>query len=285
MSDFKATAIRRAGARGGLEMPALGLGTWTMGEKPARRRDEVAALKLGLDLGMTLIDTAEMYAEGGAERVVADALEGRRDEVFLVSKVLPQNASRRGTVKACEASLKRLGTDRIDLYLLHWQGTHPLEETLEAFDELERGQKIRFWGVSNFDLGAMREADKLPLGRRIAANQVLYNLDQRSVDFALLDWCAERGIAVMAYSPLHRGKLKRSQALKSVAKRHGVAPETAALAWTLRFPALISIPKAGSPEHLRANRQAIDLELSAEDLALLDKAYPPPTAETGIDMP
>ncbi len=280
----KSGQVRRVAMREGVAMPALGLGTWQMGVDAAAKANEVAALKYGLDLGMGLIDTAEMYADGGAEEVVCEAIEGRRDEVFLVSKVLPENASFDGTLKACENSLKRLGTDRLDLYLLHWIGKHSVAETLEAFDRLKRDGKIVHYGVSNFDLDAMREAEDTPLGRRVVTNQLLYNLEHRTIDFELLDWCWAQGISVMAYMPLHEAKLEIKTALKEVAKRHGVTPETIAIAWTLRHPALISIPKAVKREHIEANRQAIEIKLSEDDLAALDRDYLPPTEERGIEI-
>lgn len=276
--------VRRVAMREGAAMPALGLGTWEMGVDATAKVDEVAALKYGLDLGMDLIDTAEMYASGGAEEVVSEAIEGRRDEVYLVSKVLPENASFEGTLKACEKSLKRLGTDRLDLYLLHWIGDHPVSETLEAFDRLKRDGKIVQYGVSNFDLDAMHKAEDTPMGRRVVTNQLFYNLAHRTIDFELLDWCWARGISIMAYSPLDQAKLESKTALKEVAKRHGVAPETIAIAWTLRHPALISIPKAVKREHIDANREAIDIVLSEDDLAALDRDYSPPTEEQGIEM-
>ena len=276
--------VRRVAMREGAAMPALGLGTWEMGVDATAKVDEVAALKYGLDLGMDLIDTAEMYASGGAEEVVSEAIEGRRDEVYLVSKVLPENASFEGPLKACEKSLKRLGTDRLDLYLLHWIGDHPVSETLEAFDRLKRDGKIVQYGVSNFDLDAMHKAEDTPMGRRVVTNQLFYNLAHRTIDFELLDWCWARGISIMAYSPLDQAKLESKTALKEVAKRHGVAPETIAIAWTLRHPALISIPKAVKREHIDANREAIDIVLSEDDLAALDRDYSPPTEEQGIEM-
>ena len=206
-----ARRVRRVEARGGVSMPAMGLGTWDMGVDAGKRGLEVKALRMGLDLGMDLIDTAEMYAKGGAEKVVGEAIAGRRDELFLVSKVLPENASYGDTIKHCEASLKRLKTDRLDLYLLHWIGEHPIPETLQAFDKLKTDGKIVNYGVSNFDIAAMRECEQATLGRKVITNQVLYNLGRRNIDFQLLDWCWERKIAVMAYSPLHQAKLESKQ--------------------------------------------------------------------------
>ncbi|MFB5085376.1 aldo/keto reductase [Symbiobacterium thermophilum] len=265
-------------------VPVLGQGTWTMGESRRSRREEAEALRLGLDLGMTLIDTAEMYADGGAEEVVAEAIAGRRDEVFLVSKVLPGNASRRGTIEACERSLRRLRTDRIDLYLLHWRGRHPLAETLEAFAELVRAGKIRYWGVSNFDTGDMEELTGLPGGAAVATNQVLYNLSRRGIEYDLLPWCRERRIPIMAYSPIEQGRILENTVLRRVAARHGATPAQVALAWLLRQKDVMVIPKAGRPEHVRENRAALDLELTAEDLAELDRAFPSPTRKVPLEM-
>ena len=272
-------------------LPILGQGTWNMGEDPSARAAEVAALRLGLDLGMTLIDTAEMYGEGGAEEVVGEAIAGRRDEVYLVSKVYPHNASRAGVRAACERSLRRLGTDCLDLYLLHWRGNVPLAETLEAFERLRDEGKILAWGVSNFDTDDMREAAALPQGRDIAANQVLYNLARRGIEWDLLPWCRERGIPVMAYSPLEsarsdqRALLARPQ-LCEVARRHGVTPAQVALAWLLRQDGVVTIPKAVQPAHVRANRAALDLapQLTADDLALLDAGFPPPGRRSPLAM-
>ena len=279
-ADTEVALIRKIAARGGAEMPVLGLGTWTMGEEKSRRKQEVAALRLGFDLGMTLVDTAEMYADGGAEDVVAEAVRGRRDEVFIVTKVLPENASRTGTVAAAERSLRRLGTDHIDLYLLHWKGPHPVEETLAAFDRLFQEQKIRHYGVSNFYVADMEAAERHPLGRNIAVNQVKYNLRQRGVEGDLLPWCIERQVAVMAYSPVDKGRLPVRRALSTVARRPDTTPECVALAWTLRQPMVVAIPKAANPDHVRTNARAVTLELSKEDLEELDRDYPP--AENGL---
>ncbi|MFO1061256.1 MAG: aldo/keto reductase [Dongiaceae bacterium] len=277
-------AIPTLALPGGERVPALGQGTWRMGENGAQRPAEAAALRLGLDLGMTLIDTAEMYGDGGAELVVADAIAGRRDEVFLVSKVLPQNASRAGTVAACERSLRRLGTDRIDLYLLHWRGGQPLAETLAGFAALARDGKIRHWGVSNFDAGDMAELAGLAGGQGVAANQVLYNLTRRGIEHDLLPWCEARGIPVMAYSPVEQGRLLANKALARVAGRHGASPAQVALAWLLGRPGVLVIPKAGRPEHVRENRAAAGLALSAADRAELDAAFPPPRGPTPLAM-
>src|SRR5690606_187925 len=215
-------------------VPILGQGTWGMGERGQNSRDEVAALQLGIDLGMTLIDTAEMYGEGGAETVVGTAIAGRRDKVFLVSKVYPHNATRQGTVAACERSLKRLETDRIDLYLLHWRGGTPLAETLEAFEALRREGKIRHWGVSNFDTDDLQERAALPGGEAVAANQVLYNLSRRGIEYDLLPWCRDQRVPVMAYSPIEQGRILRDSTIASVATRRGITLTQSALAWLLR---------------------------------------------------
>ena len=255
-----------------------------MAERPRRRREEIAALRTGLDLGMTLIDTAEMYADSGAEELVAEAIAGRRDEVFLVTKVLPSNASRRGTVAACERSLRRLRTDRIDLYLLHWRGQTPLEETLDGFTNLLPAGKIRYWGVSNFDAADMEELVDLPGGSAVATDQVLYNLSRRGIERDLLPWCRRRRIPVMAYSPIEEGRLLRDRSLNAVALRHRATAAQVALAWLLRQDGVIAIPKAGSPEHVRENRAAVDLRLTKRDPAELDAALPGPTEPVPLQM-
>lgn len=266
------------------EMVVLGQGTWKMAENPRKRQDEIAALRLGLDLGMTLVDTAEMYASGASEELVGEAIKGRRDEVFLVSKVLPSNASRKGTVTACERSLRRLGTDRLDLYLLHWRGRFPLAETLNGFNDLVKAGKIRYWGVSNFDVADMEELVKLPGGDRVAANQVLYNLTRRGIEFDLLPWQEKRNIPVMAYSPVEQGDLAGHPRLQGVAARHGASPAQVALAWALRRPDVIAIPKAGTTGHVRENFAALELKLTAQDLAELDQAFPAPTGKRPLEM-
>jgi diketogulonate reductase-like aldo/keto reductase len=273
----------------GSEMPVLGQGTWNMGEDPAARRDEVAALRLGMDLGMTLIDTAEMYGEGGGEEVVGEAIAGRRDDAFIVSKVYPHNADRRGVQAACERSLRRLGTERIDLYLLHWRGNVPLAETLEAFVRLREQGKIGDFGVSNFDTGDMEEAAALPGGGLIATDQVLYNLTRRGIEWDLLPWCRERRMPLMAYSPLEsnpqeQGRLLGDPQLAAVARRHGVTPARVALAWVLRHEGVAVIPKAVRPQHVRDNRAALDLVLTPEDLAQLDAAFPAPRRRQPLAM-
>lgn len=268
----------------GEALPVLGQGTWNMGDNPRRHADELAALRLGLDLGLSLIDTAEMYADGGAESLVGEAIAGRRDEVFLVSKVLPGNASTRGTVKACEDSLGRLGTDRIDLYLLHWRGSIPLEETLRAMERLVGSGKIRHWGVSNLDPGDLAELTALDGGGALATNQVLYNLSRRGIEYDLLPWCRARSVPVMAYSPFEQGRLLSDRMLATVAARHDATPAQVALAWLLGQAGVINIPKAGTVGHVRENRAALDLRLSTEDLADLDRAFPPPTRRRPLAM-
>jgi diketogulonate reductase-like aldo/keto reductase len=277
-------ALRKLSLPNGDAVPVLGQGTWKMGESRSRRKDEVAALTHGIDLGMSLIDTAEMYAEGGAEEVVADAIKGRRPKVFLVSKVYPHNASRSGVVAACERSLKRLRTDRLDLYLLHWRGSIAPAETLAGFEDLVKAGKIRSFGVSNFDTGDMRELHRLPAGRAVATNQVLYNLNHRGIEFDLLPWAEGEKLPIMAYSPLEIGPLMRSAGLRRVAERHEASPAQIALAWVLRQPNVLAIPKASKIEHVQQNREAADIALSSEDLAALDTLSPPPRQAGPLDM-
>jgi diketogulonate reductase-like aldo/keto reductase len=269
----------------GTDVPALGQGTWHMGENARPAQQEVSALKLGIELGLTLIDTAEMYGNGRAEELVAEAVAGRRDELFIVSKVYPHNASRSGTPAACERSLKRLRTDRIDLYLLHWPGSHPLSETVEAFEKLREAGKIRYWGVSNFDTGEMGRVWKQPAGENCATNQVLYHPDSRGIEFDLLPWCAQHRMPIMAYSPLGQGgRLLRSKALAAVATRHGATPAQVAIAWGMRSGSVISIPKATDPAHVRENAVAGEITLTAEDLAEIDAVHPPPRRKQGLDI-
>jgi diketogulonate reductase-like aldo/keto reductase len=269
----------------GTRVPALGQGTWHMGESRAAAAAEAQALRAGIDQGMTLIDTAEMYGDGGAERVVAQAIAGQRDRVFLVSKVLPSNASAAGVAKACAASLKRLGTDRIDLYLLHWPGPHPLAETVAAFERLRAAGHILRWGVSNFDTDDMASVAGLADGGACATDQVLYHPDRRGIEFDLLPWCRARRMPIMAYSPLGQaGRLLRSRALAAVAARHGVSPAQVAIAWSLRDGNTISIPKASSPEHVRQNAAAAGLALGTEDLAEIDAVHPPPGRKQALGM-
>jgi diketogulonate reductase-like aldo/keto reductase len=268
----------------GETVPVLGQGTWQMGADARRAKQEIAALRLGLDLGMTLIDTAEMYADGGAERVVAKAIAGRRDQVFLVSKVLPENATRRGTVAACERSLKRLRTDRLDLYLLHWREEIPLTETLEGFAALVEAGKIRSWGVSNFGIEDMQELVALPGGAPVATNQVMYNPARRGIEYDLMPWCRRRHIAIMAYSPLDQGKLARARKLQRIGAALGASAPQVALAWLVRQPGVIAIPKTGSEAHVRENFAALNLRLGKADLAQFDRLFPPPRKKVPLAM-
>jgi diketogulonate reductase-like aldo/keto reductase len=269
----------------GTQVPALGQGTWHMGERGGAAKAEVAALRLGIDLGVTLIDTAEMYGNGGAEEVVAQAIAGQRDKIFLVSKVYPHNASRDGVPAACERSLQRLKTDRIDLYLLHWRGSHPLAETVGAFEKLKDSGKIGAWGVSNFDVSDMEELGRIKAGGACATNQVLYHPDSRGIEHDLLPWCLRHRMPVMAYSPVGQGgRLLRSAALRDVAKRHDATPAQIAIAWGLRHPHVISIPKAVDLAHVRENAATGDIVLTAEDLAAIDAAHPPPRGKQSLEM-
>jgi diketogulonate reductase-like aldo/keto reductase len=255
-----------------------------MGETQTRASAEIRALQAGIDAGLRLIDTAEMYANGAAEEIVGRAIQGRRDDVFLVSKVLPGNASRRGVARACEASLRRLGVDRIDLYLLHWRGPYPLAETVEAFEQLVSQGKIARWGVSNLDAGEMKELAALPQGDRVQTNQVLYNLGRRGIEFDMLPWCASRRIPIMAYSPIEQGRLLLDPTLKQIGERHGISAAAAALAWVLREPGIIAIPKTASREHLRQNMACLNVTLTEQDLAELDQAFPPPKRKRPLEM-
>ena len=260
----------------GSEAPALGLGTWRMGEQAGTAAREAAALGLGLDLGMTLIDTAEMYADGGAEKVVARAIRQRRDDVFVVSKVTPHNAGAKGAIAACERSLARLATDRLDLYLLHWRGGVPLAETVAAFERLRRDGKIVRWGVSNFDTADMEELWAVPEGRRCATNQVLYHLGERGIEWALLPWMRAHRMPLMAYCPLGEGRLLADHRLTTLAARLGVGAAEAALGWLIRQGDVIAIPQSSDPQHLRANRAAAGVRFDAAALAAIDAAFPPP---------
>jgi diketogulonate reductase-like aldo/keto reductase len=268
----------------GEPVPVLGQGTWYFAEDRSRRSQEIAALRLGLDLGMALIDTAEMYADGAAEELVGEAIAGRRDQVFLVSKVLPHNATKNGTIAACERSLRRLGTDRLDMYLLHWRGQVPVEETVAGFLALKQARKIRHWGVSNFDLADMEELFMMPGGAQAATDQVLYNLMRRGVEFDLLPWCRANRIPLMAYSPIEQGRLLSNPALHAVAAHHDATPAQVALAWVLRIDSVIALPRTRNLEHVRKNRLALELQLTPEDLATLDNAFPPPVGKVPLQM-
>ena len=278
--------MRTVALPGGDTVPAVGQGTWNMGERGGDTAREADALRLGADLGMTLIDTAEMYGSGGAEEVVARAAKGIRDRLFIVSKVLPQNASRAGVAAACERSLKRLKTDRIDLYLLHWRGSHPVAETVAGFEALKAAGKIRYWGVSNFDVADMKEVTGLPAGAACATDQVLYHPGSRGIEFDLLPWCASSGVPIMAYSPLGHDtrRLLRSPVLQAIAKRRGDTPAQVAIAWGLRSGIVISIPKAGDAAHVRENAAAAGLELTEDDLAEIDAAHKPPQRKQALDL-
>ena len=266
------------------QVPQLGQGTWNMGDSASKRAGEIAALRRGLELGLQVIDTAEMYGDGRSESLVGEAIRGLREQVYLVSKVLPSHASAEGTVKACEASLKRLGVDALDLYLLHWRGRFALAETIEGFERLQAQGKIKAWGVSNFDVPDMQELVKLEGGSNCVANQVLYNPEARGIDFDLLSWCEENGVAVMAYSPVGQGgNLLKSDVLESIGKAHGVSSAQVALAWCMRKQ-VIAIPKAGSVEHVEENAEATTLKLGSDDLAAIDQAFPPPRKKQPLGM-
>jgi len=284
-SDAKiSSGIRTTTLPSGEAVPVLGQGTWGMGEDRSRRADEIAALQFGIDAGLTLIDTAEMYAGGVAEQIVGRAIAGRRADVFLVSKVMPNHATRRGTITACEASLRHLNTDHLDLYLLHWRETTPLDEALEGFDALVRAGKIRYWGVSNFDVGDMEDLASLPGGGAVATDQVLENLTRRGIELNLLPWCRQRKIPIMAYSPIEQGRLLNNRALGRVARRLDATPAQIALAWVLRHPDVMAIPKAGHVDHVRENRGALEITLSDADLAELDRAFPAPRKPIPLEM-
>ena len=268
----------------GEQVPALGMGTWMIGESSSTHAEEVATLQCGIDLGMTLIDTAEMYGEGASERLVGEAIKGRRDRVFLVSKVYPHNASLKGTAAACERSLKRLGVACLDLYLLHWRGSVPLSETVEALERLREQGKIRHWGVSNLDPADMEELVEQPGGEHVAVNQVLYNLSRRGIEWDLLPWCEKRRIPVMAYSPIEQARLLRQPGLRDLAGRLGMTPSQLALAWLLRRDQVIAIPKASTRSHLEDNFASLQCTLDPPALAALDRLFPPPRRATPLEM-
>jgi len=276
--------MRKVVLPGGEEVPQLGQGTWFMGERAERRKAEADSIRLGVDLGMTLVDTAEMYGDGGAEEMLSEALKGIRDKVFLVSKVYPHNASFKGVRAAAEGSLKRMNVDVIDLYLLHWRGGVPFEETVRGFEALQADGLIRHWGVSNLDTDDMEELMDVEGGENCAVDQILYNLSRRGPEFDLLPFLQDSAIPAMAYSPIEQGRLPTSGALSDIAKKHGVGPFQIALAWVMRDPNVIAIPKASNPEHVKANRAAADVKLDASDLAALDKAFPPPARKRSLEM-
>jgi diketogulonate reductase-like aldo/keto reductase len=268
----------------GETVPALGMGTWRMGENMATRAEEIETLRLGLKLGVTLIDTAEMYGEGRTEELVGEALADRRDQAFVVSKVYPHNASRSGATAACERSLRRLRTDRIDLYLLHWRGAVPLEETLEAFTALQSKGKIRYYGVSNFDVKDMKELWRVQGGSSTATNQVLYNLKRRGIEWDLLPWLRERRVPVMAYSPIEQGRLTHEKRLETVARSSGLTAAQVALAWLFSSNDVIVIPKTSSPLRLQENLRALNQELTSDELAELNRLFPPPSRRQPLEM-
>lgn len=268
----------------GASVPALGQGTWNVGDDPARRDDEIATIRRGIDLGLTLIDTAEMYGDGRSESLVGEAIAGRRDEVFLVSKVYPHNASRRAMARSCEASLRRLGVETLDLYLLHWPGAVPLAETVEGFEALQRAGKIRHWGVSNFDRDAMEQLARVPGGEAAQTDQVLYHLGERGIEWDLRPWLRERALPVMAYSPFDQGRLLRQRGLVTFAREHGMTPAQVALAWLLAQDGVIAIPKTGRRARLEENAGALAHRLSREQLQELDRLFPPPDGPTPLAM-
>jgi diketogulonate reductase-like aldo/keto reductase len=268
----------------GQEVPVLGQGTWGFGEHPDNRQNEIDALRYGIDIGLTLIDTAEMYGNGAAEALIGEAIEGRREQVFIVDKVLPQHATRKRTVEACEQSLRRLATDRIDLYLLHWRGAAPLAETLAGFDDLLRAGKIRYWGVSNFDVPDMEEITGLPGGSALETDQVLYNLMRRGIEYDLMPWCEQRNLPIMAYSPLEQGRLMTNPDIRRIADQRSATPAQIALAWVLRKEGLIAIPKASTSGRVKQNRIALDIHLTPDELAALDRAFPPPDRKMRLEM-
>lgn len=268
----------------GESIPSMGLGTWHMGERIGNPKTEVDALVRGLDLGAALIDTAEMYARGGAERVVGSAIKGRRDEVFIVSKILPHNASFDGTIRACENSLQRMEIESIDLYLLHWPGNHPLEYTVSAFEQLKTDGKIRHWGVSNFDTSDMQELYGIPEGKNCQINQVLYNLSRRGIEWDLLPWCRSMGLPIMAYSPIEQGRLLENKKLKALASEIGVSAAQLSIAWSIRNNDIITIPKASNLEHVSQNIDAWTIKLESAILDELDKLFKPPVRKKGLDV-
>ena len=276
--------MRTIELRSGQRMPVLGQGTWGFGERGKSRAEAVAALRHGIERGLTLIDTAEMYGEGGAEEIVGEAIAGRRDEIFLVSKVYPHNASRKGAIAACERSLKRLATDRIDVYLLHWRGGEKLADTIAAFETLQRDGKIGSYGVSNFDTADMEELWRLPGGAATTTNQVLYNLTRRGAEFDLLPWCRAQGVPIMAYSPIEQARMLSHAGLKKLAAKRGITPAQLALAWLLHQDGVVVIPKAGQIKHVDENAAALDVKLNAEELTALDREFPPPKRKTSLAM-
>ena len=276
--------MRRIEFSTGGKIPVLGQGTWHLGQGRRPPEDEINALRFGLDLDMNLIDTAEMYGSGRSEELIGRAIEGRRDEVFLVSKVLPRHATRRGTQEACHASLSRLKTDRLDLYLLHWRGAVPLAETVAAFVDLQKTGAIRHWGVSNFALADLEEIAGLPDGWSFSTDQILYNLVHRGVELDVLPWCRQYGMPVMAYSPIEQGRVLTHHTLVQVARRHGATPAQIALSWIISQEGVAAIPEAGSLVHVKENRGALDVVLTEEDYAQLNRAFPPPKVPIPLEV-
>ena len=279
-----AVGIRSLALPSGERIPVLGQGTWRMGDDPARRAEEIAALRLGLDLGLTLVDTAEIYGEGASEELVGEAIEGRRDEVFLVSKAPPSRVTSHSLKEACERSLKRLRTDRLDLYLLHWRAAAPLEDWVRACEALVDAGRIRHWGVSNFDVVDLAAIVMLAGGDKVATDQVPYNLAHREIEVELLPWCRDWGLPLMAYSPIHRGAVLGSDVVLAIAEKHGATAAQVALAWVLRHEDVCAIPKASTAEHVRENRRALDLRLDRDDLNALDRAFPRPKRPVPLPM-
>jgi diketogulonate reductase-like aldo/keto reductase len=276
--------VRAVELPSGETIPALGQGTWHLGQGRHPRTDEIAALREGLDCGMTLVDTAELYGEGASEKLVGEAIDGRRDEVFLVSKVLPGHASRTGTFDACRTSLARLQTDRIDMYLLHWRGAAPLTETVAGFEDLREAGLIRHWGVSNFDIADLADLLRVPGGDAVQTDQVLYNLTRRGIEWDLLPWCAQNGLPIMAYSPIEQGRLVGHPVLRGIAVRHKATSAQIALAWVLSHKGVCAIPEAGTIQHVHQNRAALDIRLREDDVVELDSAFPPPSGPQPLEV-
>lgn len=281
---MSAPTIRTVTLPDGASVPALGLGTWYMGEQSATRATEVAALRTGMDCGLTLIDTAEMYGDGAAEELVGKAIAGRRDSVYLVGKVLPSHATRRGTVEACQASLRRLGTDHLDMYLLHWRGRVPLAETVAGFEDLVQAGSIGGWGVSNFDVRDLDEMASVPGGERVQTDQVLYNLNRRGLEYDLLPRCRQAGVPLMAYSPVDHGRLLENPAVRDMASAKGATAAQLALAWVLRLPQVFAVVKASTPARVTENRAAMEISFSTAELEELDRMFPPPSSKVPLEM-
>jgi diketogulonate reductase-like aldo/keto reductase len=279
-----ATTIRAVSLPNGTTVPALGMGTWYLGEEPDRRDAQLTALRTGIEIGLTLIDTAEMYGDGAAEELVGQAIAGRRDDVFLVSKVLPAHATKQGTAEACRRSLRRLSTDHLDMYLLHWRGQIPLAETVTAFEMLVEQGLIRCWGVSNFDAPDMDELVAVPGGDRVQTDQVLYNLARRGPEYDLIPWCRAAGMPLMAYSPVDHGRLLEHAAIRDMATLKGVTPSQLAIAWVLRLPDVFTVAKAANRAHVMENRAAMEISFTEAELAQLDQLFPPPFSKVPLDM-